>query len=163
MLHCAEMQGLNRADAEDVLNDTFEYLMRTSAEKLSNISEENRKALLLIAVKNRAKNLKRKSLRSLPIEAYYIEYDRMQGAAPKDEKLFEGIVEKEIIASVKAALASLGAKTAETLYLHLICGLTAAEIAELIGVKINTVFKRIRVGKRQLRSVLEKDGFIYEE
>ena len=161
MLRAALGIGLCRADAEDIVSDTFDYFVRRAAAKLRDMDEERRKATLLIAARHRARNFAVKQARLVSIEAYYAERDRRSENGGEDAG--RTISEKlEARDSLAKALASLPPELAGTLYLNLAAGFSGTEIAELSGENLSTVHKRIRRGKKLLAEELRKEGYLNE-
>ena len=157
MLRSAASTGICLADAEDVVGDTFEYLWRNAMPKLHLMEEEKRKATLLIAAKNRAKNLVSKQSRLVSIEACDI-YNNSSVYLIEDETQ-NSISNIETYDALKRAIDQLPPELSETLYLHLVAGFTRIETAKLINANISTVYKRIKRGKQLLRDILRNGGF----
>ena len=159
MLRSAASTGICLADAEDVVGDTFEYLWRNAMPKLHLMEEEKRKATLLLAAKNRAKNLASKQSRLVSIEACDIYKNSSYLIEDETQNSINSI---ESYDALKRAIDQLPPELSETLYLHLAAGFTCIETAKLINANISTVYKRIKRGKRLLRDILRKGGYFDE-
>ncbi len=72
-------------------------------------------------------------------------------AEPPDEALSRD----ELRAGILAKMGALSVKYRESLSLHYIGGYTAAEIAQFLGVTTDAVKKRLELGRKRLRGILE--------
>jgi RNA polymerase sigma-70 factor (ECF subfamily) len=59
---------------------------------------------------------------------------------------------------VRNLLDSLNEEQAKALLLHIMLGHSTEEVATMTGVSVNTVKKRLRLGKEQLRRLLKRSG-----
>jgi RNA polymerase sigma factor (sigma-70 family) len=64
------------------------------------------------------------------------------------------LVQREALDGVRAAIDSLGTRQREVFVLAELEGLTAPEIAETLGIKLNTVYSRLRVGRERFHTAL---------
>lgn len=159
MLRAAAGAGLNQQDAEDAVGETFEYLARRALGKLRTMDEERLKATLLLAAKNRGRNLAEKQRRLVSLGVCNIGKGGRTASERGEDETLKEIGAFETRDAVMRAIAALPEELRETLYLHLIAGFTGAETAALIGADRSTVYKRIKRGRRLLREGFEKGGF----
>lgn len=128
----------NRDDAEDAVQDTFlKYL--TKAPEFE--SEEHRKAWLIRVATNISKNMMLFRLRK---ETVNIEDVKNIGICENDYETFELIM-------------SLPSKYKVVMTLYYIEGYKSKEIAEIIGIKEETVRKRLQKGREILRRLFEME------
>lgn len=122
------------ADAEDVVQDVFLKLMKAPDFN----SEEHRKAWLIRVTLNRCKDLHRSAWRSrtqtfddleIPVEPEYRE--------------------------VLSEIFRLPPEDRNIIYLYYFEGYKAAEIAQMLQVKENTVSSRISRARKKLKNMLE--------
>ena len=159
LLVTAMEQGLCPADAEDVVGDVFAYLMRKALPRLAQMTEQQRHATLALAVRNRAKSLLRKQNRFLSLSSCYAAGDGRHGSEAPDREVMELIEARELKRSINKALDKLPPALFETMYLYIAGNLTGTEIAELTGVKVSTVYKRIKRGKQLLGKSTDLGGY----
>ncbi|MEM9530540.1 MAG: sigma-70 family RNA polymerase sigma factor [Pseudomonadota bacterium] len=126
--------------AEDALHEAVLSVAQSAT------TPENPKAYLLTAIRHAAqKNLRRSRADSQRGE--WLAFD--DGAAPED---------REMLATLAAAIDNLPAATREAVVLHAIAGLTFREIGELTRESINTIASRYRRGLSTLRDHLDEDS-----
>ena len=126
-----------REDAEDVVQDTYEKLLR-AAPRFE--SETHLKAWLIRVALNRC-------------------HDLCRAACTRDVALEEGI---PALASpddghVLAAVRALPEKYRNAISLHYYEGYTAAEIGEMLGAAPNTVLSWLSRGRSRLQELLKED------
>lgn len=128
----------NRDDAEDAVQDAFlKYL--TKAPEFE--SEEHRKAWLIRVATNISKNMMLFRIRK---ETVNIEDVKNIGICENDYETFELIM-------------SLPSKYKVVMTLYYIEGYKSKEIAEIIGLKEETVRKRLQKGRELLRRLFEME------
>jgi RNA polymerase sigma-70 factor (ECF subfamily) len=66
------------------------------------------------------------------------------------------LVQRETLEHVRAAIASLGTRQREVFVLAELEGLTAPEVAETLGIKLNTVYSRLRVARERFHAALAR-------
>lgn len=126
----------NMPDAEDVAQEVFLSLLRTAPVFAD---EEHRKAWLLRCTINRCRSLFRSAWR--------------QRTVPLDENLAEPFTPEE--SAVLDAVGALPLKYRQVIYLHYIEGYTSAEIAQLLGIRQNTVLSQLSRARTLLRKALK--------
>ena len=124
------------ADAEDVVQDVYEKLLRYPG---NFESEEHLKAWLLRVTINRCHDLTRASYQ-------------------KDTELDETIpAPAQADGSVLDAVRALPDNYRDAIYLHYYEGYTAAEIGRLLGAPANTVLSWLRRGRGLLHTMLKEE------
>jgi RNA polymerase sigma-70 factor (ECF subfamily) len=131
--------------AEDCVHDVFVHFAGDPADMRA---DRNLRGYLMRCVANRAKNLiKRRQLQ--PIHPM----DKRDDADEQESPESRLIVSEESM-RIFAGLAKLPAEQREVVSLHIHGQMTFREIAEQLGVSINTVQSRYRYGIEKLRTLL---------
>ena len=130
--------------AEDVLHDVF-VAFATSASRLS--LRSSLRGYLLACVTNRVRDqYRRRSKETVPLEEIEV---------PSDEpRPIQAMVDSEDNDRLRAALLCLPYEQRAVITLHLHGDLTFREIAQELGISINTATSRYRYGLAQLRNTL---------
>jgi RNA polymerase sigma factor (sigma-70 family) len=81
-----------------------------------------------------------------------------EGHATLDEAPLEAAISSERQRTVRALLDKLPEPTSEALALHFMLGYTVDEIAALLDVSPNTVWSRLKLGKKSLKREFEENG-----
>lgn len=124
------------ADAEDVVQDVYERLLRYQGRFES---EEHLKAWLLRVAINRCRDLTR-------------------AACQKDTALDENLPAPEAPdGSILDAVRSLPENYRNAIYLHYYEGYTAAEVGRMLGAPTNTVLSWLRRARAQLHTILKEE------
>ena len=132
----------NKADAEEVLQDTLLQFLRTAPELES---DEHARAWLLHVAANLAKNR--------------IAYNRVRSADELSEELAaDG---REDLSFVWEAVRALPARYREAVHLFYCEGYSTAEIARILSEKEATVRSHLSRGREKLREVL-KEAYDFE-
>ena len=128
---------LNSAEAEDVVQDVFEKLLRYEGRFES---EEHLKAWLLRVAINRCRDITR-------------------AARQKDTELDENIPAPDQMedGSVLDAVRTLPENYRNAVYLHYYEGYTAAEVGRMMGAPTNTVLSWLRRARAQLHTLLKEE------
>ena len=129
-------------DAEDAVHDAFIWLIK--AGKVPDPDDPKAPGILAAAAKEKAIDIYRKK--------------RTRSAEPLNEAV--GIAAEpnmDAVLMVKAAISQLPEELRDTLILSVYCSLTTAEIADIQGLKRNTVQKRLIKAKEQIRTMLAED------
>jgi RNA polymerase sigma factor (sigma-70 family) len=80
------------------------------------------------------------------------------GRAAVDAPQAEAILRREALTRLDAALASIEVGRRTVLVLHEIEEMTAPEIAQVLGIPLNTVYSRLRVARVELEEALSQLG-----
>ena len=137
------------AAAEDVLHDVFvAFAGRVGALTLTG----SLRAYLLAACVNRSRDVLRRRAKE-PVSAETCAQPRSNEPGPVD-----ALARKDEGVRVRAALASLPDGQREVVSLHLYGRLKFREIAESVGVSINTAQSRYRYALAALRKALSDQG-----
>jgi RNA polymerase sigma-70 factor (ECF subfamily) len=80
------------------------------------------------------------------------------GRASVEAQQTEAIARREALSRLDAALASIDLARRAVLVLHEIEEMTAREIASVLGIPLNTVYSRLRVGRLELEQALTRRG-----
>ena len=142
----------NRADAEDLVQDTFVKAIRF-ADRFT--PGTNLKAWLMTILHNTWRNRVRDSAR----EAVAVDSDRVEQAAVAERAATPETPERILLrstldAELQAALDGMAHAFREAVWLRDVEELSYAEIAEVLEVPIGTVMSRISRGRRQLVDAL---------
>ncbi len=128
----------NNEEAQDVVMDTFVALMKQT----SFMDENHIKAWLIRTAENRA-------------------FDVMRSARIKRNVPLDEVIENELHSSFSVEekelldiVMRLPEKLRSTVYMHYYEDMSAAEIAESLGISESTVYKRLERGRKALRKVL---------
>lgn len=137
--------GVPEASLEDVTQEVFLVLHRRRAEfrQDSSVRTWLHGIALHTARRHRAK-LDRRRLRADHIEP---------GEPPPTPEAEVG--QRRALQQLDRLLGQLGDEQREVFVLAEIAELRAPEIAELLGVKLNTVYSRLRLARRHLRQALD--------
>lgn len=127
----------NEADTEDIFQTVF---LKYAMSEVDFASREHEKAWLIRVTLNACKDLLKSFFRkrTVPLDAY-VEQNGIVDAAHSE---------------VLEAVLSLPEKYRRVIYLHYYEGYTAPEIAEILGIKENTVYTQLTRGRVLLRDVL---------
>lgn len=127
----------NEADTEDILQTVF---LKYAMSDVAFTNETHEKAWLIRVTLNACKDLLKSFFRkrTVPLDAY-VEQNGIVDAAHSE---------------VLEAVLSLPEKYRRVVYLHYYEGYTAPEIAEILGIKENTVYTQLTRGRALLRDVL---------
>ena len=137
LFHYAYYKLGNVQDAEDVVQDVFEKLLRYEGRFES---EEHLKAWLLRVAINRCRDITR-------------------AARQKDTELDENIPAPESgnDGSLLDAVRTLPENYRNAVYLHYYEGYTAAEVGRMLGAPTNTVLSWLRRARAQLHTMLKEE------
>lgn len=143
----------NREDAEEVLQDSFEYAFR----KLANY--DDRKSafsswLYRITVSRCRNKRRRKWLPTSPLSLLAPQGIEDTGAAAPDKLLEQTEQQRD----VWAALGQLSPKLRETAVLRYYYGLQYKEIGKILGISPKTAESRMRLAHQKLRQIIGTDS-----
>ncbi len=127
----------NETDTEDIFQTVF---LKYAMSDVVFTNEMHEKAWLIRVTLNACKDLLKSFFRkrTVPLDAY-VEQNGIVDAAHSE---------------VLEAVLSLPEKYRRVIYLHYYEGYTAPEIAEILGIKENTVYTQLTRGRALLRDVL---------
>lgn len=132
----------NSADTEDIFQTVFlKYVLRSMPFE----SEEHEKAWLIRVTINACRDLRRSFFKSRTVSLD----DLVEVPAPVTQSHRE----------VLEAVLSLPRKYKDVVYLHYYEGYTAAEIGEILGKNVNTIYTLITRSKKLLKEKLEGDEY----
>jgi RNA polymerase sigma-70 factor (ECF subfamily) len=80
------------------------------------------------------------------------------GRAAVDAPQAEAILRREALSRLDAALETIDVGRRTVIVLHEIEEMTAPEIAQVLGIPLNTVYSRLRVGRAELEEALTRLG-----
>ncbi|MDE6568698.1 MAG: RNA polymerase sigma factor [Lachnospiraceae bacterium] len=126
----------NEQDVQDVLQDTF---CRCIEKAIDFRDKEHEKAWLIKVATNRCRDIHRQRMRHPRAD---IEEVTTYCEMPEQSEALE-------------ALVRLPDKLKIVIYLHYIEGYKSAEIAQMLGISVQAVKKRMQRGREELRSMLE--------
>lgn len=132
----------SREEAEDVVMDTFTALIRQDSFE----STEHAKAWLIRTAQNKSLNV--------------VKSGRVKRSDPLDE-LLESVLSSPASDSEYELLdlvMRLPDKLKTTVYMFYYEDMTAAQIAQTLGISENTVYKRLERGRSALKISLEEDA-----
>lgn len=132
----------NHADTEDIFQTVFlKYVLRSVPFE----SEEHEKAWLIRVTINACRDLRRSFFKSRTVSLE----DLIEMPAPMLQSNRE----------VLEAVLSLPKKYKDVVYLHYYEGYTAAEIGEILGKNVNTIYTLMTRSKKLLKEKLEGDEY----
>lgn len=132
----------NSADTEDIFQTVFlKYVLRSVPFE----SEEHEKAWLIRVTINACRDLRRSFFKSRTVSLE----DLIEMPAPMLQSNRE----------VLEAVLSLPKKYKDVVYLHYYEGYTAAEIGEMLGKNVNTIYTLMTRSKKLLKEKLEGDEY----
>ena len=139
----------NRADAEDLVQDTFVKALRFSDRFTPGT---NLKAWLYTILHNTWRNRRRDAAREpVDVDSPRLEDAAAQMEGPQAIETPERILLRATLdADLQAALDALPGAFREAVWLRDVEEFSYAEIAEMLGIPIGTVMSRISRGRRQL-------------
>ena len=141
----------NRADAEDLTQETFVRVFRSLAEYKPGTFEGWLHRITTNLFLDQARRRQRIRFEGLADDAA----ERLHGHEPTPAQAYD---DKKLDADVQAALDGLAPDYRAVVVLCDIEGLSYEEIAATVGVKLGTVRSRIHRGRAQLRAALEHRG-----
>lgn len=138
-----------QADREDAFQDTF---LRYAQHEAPFAEEEHRKAWLIRVAVNVCKDqLKRAESRNRSLDEMAGTDIEPQVAAPESDGAQRHAEARELT----EALQRIDGKYRTVLYMKYYEGYTAAQIADMTGMPVNTVHTNLARGRKALREVLE--------
>lgn len=147
----------NAEDTEDVLQESF-IRIEKNISKISDPFCPKTRNFVVIITKRIALNMLRKKKGNEVVELLATHEDERMEVSP--EKVSEGKMVREM---VKSAIRDLPDRYRECLYLYLLDEYTPGEIAEILEMKEQSIYKRLSRGKKMLREKLAERGVTYED
>lgn len=138
---------LAKEDVNEVVSDAF-YSLWSHIGRID-LSKGSMKAYLTVSARNLARNRFRGYRSEVPLqEADWVE----------TEELYERMAEQEKAAVIREALECLRAEEREILLRYYYLYQNTGEIAERMGLRVNTVKSKLRRGRRKLEGHLRERG-----
>jgi RNA polymerase sigma-70 factor (ECF subfamily) len=154
MLRVAQSLTRNRADAEDLVQDT---LIR-AYKAIERFDGRYPRAWLLTILRNTHINRNRRRRPEL-LRDPDTQLERLTQSPAEDEAMRpDRFVDLEFDADLELALASLTEPFAEVIQLVDVDGLAYAEAAEVLGIPIGTVMSRLHRARKKIRDQLRRTG-----
>lgn len=135
--------------AEDAVHEAFVAIARNIG-KLGNAEAPETSAYALRAAKTRAINILEKNRKEV-----FIDEDT---EIPFDESEFERIVSESALSRIAECINRLPEKYRTVIVLRYLDEMKPKRIAELLGIKVETVKKRLHRGRAMLKNVLKEGG-----
>ena len=145
----AHLVTCDAADLDDLVQSTFETVQR-SADRFENRSEV--KTWILGIARNVARHYVRSRSRRRRLSVELVHEPR-----PIDESVELGVLQKERLERLRAAMQKLSPKLREVFVLVYVQGLSGTEAAEVLGIREGAVWKRLHVARNALRIELGED------
>ena len=140
---CCLARLRNRADAQDAFQDTF-LAYATHDEYVFKDPEHEKAWLLRVAINTCIDLLRSPASRVAQLDP---DYDTLATSEPSDNP-------DEALWEVRQALGTLPGDQCQAIYLTVCEGYPATDVAEMMGVSVNTVYSWISRGKKKLREAL---------
>ncbi len=134
----------NKQDAEDAVSQAF-FSIAKKFEKISLLDCHEMKAYAVIVSRNKALNIYNRNKR-----------EREQTVSLDSELLQDKAFEEKTFSDLDEAVAALDQRYKDVITLYYYYGLSAAEVAGLLDIHIDTVRHRAMRAKRLLKKALEK-------
>jgi RNA polymerase sigma-70 factor (ECF subfamily) len=144
--------GVAEPDAEDRTQEVFVVAHRRFAEFVDR--GHGPRAWLFQIVLRVASDARRHNRRHPEVPDGGVSLDR----ASVEPSQTEAIARREALSRLDAALATVDLGRRAVLVLHEIEEMTAREIAQVLGIPLNTVYSRLRVGRVELEQALARQG-----
>ncbi len=150
----AAVLGGDRHLAQDAVQEAWLRLNAPGVRERMDISDPDRlRGLLLVTVRNAARNLRRGSReQTLPEEGWAVLPDPAPGPAEQTEQA-------AAVAALRRGLRALPAADHDVLLLQYACGCSAAQIAAVLGISEGAVRQRAHRARNRLRKLLEEEGY----
>jgi RNA polymerase sigma-70 factor (ECF subfamily) len=144
--------GVAEADGEDRTQEVFVVAHRRFAEYVDR--GHGPRAWLFQIVLRVASDARRHSRRHPEVPDGGVAMDR----ASVEAQQTDAIARSEALSRLDAALTSIDLGRRAVLVLHEIEEMTAREIGQVLGIPLNTVYSRLRVGRTELEEALARQG-----
>ncbi len=144
--------GVAEADAEDRAQEVFVVAHRRFADFVDR--GHGPRAWLFQIVLRVASDARRHHRRHPEVPDGGVALERTTVEPPQAEAL----ARSEALSQLDAALASIDLGRRAVIVLHEIEEMTAREVAQVLGIPLNTVYSRLRVGRLELEQALLRQG-----
>lgn len=150
----AAVLGGDRALAQDAVQEAWLRLNAPGVRERIDVSDPDRlRGLMLVTVRNAARNLRRGSReQTLPEEGWAVLPDPAPGPAEQTEQA-------AAVAALRRGLRALPAADHDVLLLQYVQGFSAAETATVLGISEWAVRQRAHRARKRLRKLLEQEGY----
>lgn len=145
----------NRADAEDVVQDAFLWIIN-NLEKISQIPCYERGNYFASIIEHRSIDILRK--RSL----HSTEDIEEQYELSSNERVEESALSSVTVEEIKSALNELSNRDYELLYLYLFKEMTPKEIGEAMGISEDNIRVYVQRARKRFAKILHKRGIDYD-
>ncbi len=147
----------NTEDTEDALQEAFLIIAKNISKISDPICPKTRNFVVIISRNVSLTMLKRrKDIRNEMLSPLL--EDRRIEIMP--EKAWE---KKTVIGIIKEEIRELPSRYRDCLYLSLVEGYTPGEIADMLAVNVQSIYKRLKRGKKKLQGKLVERGVTYED
>ena len=159
MLYVAKSILHDSLDAEDAVHDVFLQVASKHMGLMSRMeNEEDRRNYLLKATKNTALSMAKKKARITVDSELMDALDEIGYEELRDRDFVETLCTECDYNQVVDAMANLDETYSDALYYHFVLELSVSDAAELMGLKIETVRKKLVRGKKLLLQALSTKG-----
>lgn len=149
----AAVLGGDKHLAQDAVQEAWLRLNAPRVLETLDPAPDRLAGLLLVTVRNAARNLRRGSRElTLPEEGWAVLPDPAPGPAEQTEQA-------AAVAALRRGLRALPAVDHDVLLLQYAYGCSAAQIAALLGVSEGAVRQRAHRARKRLRQLLEEEGY----
>lgn len=140
-------QRLDKADAKEIVSDVFYSLWKNAGK----VRPGKLKGYLARIARSRAVDALRRARQELPLEEDVLE---LPTGGPETE-----LMKKEEYRALRQTLAELPEPDRSIFIRHYYFYRTSREIAEMLGINVNTVQSKLRRGREYLRRRLTEGGY----
>lgn len=140
--------------AQDAVQEAWLRLNAPGVRERIDTGDTSRlRGLLLVTVRNAARNLRRgKREQTLPEEGWAVFEDSSPGPAEQTEQ-------EAAVAALRRGLQALPAADHDVLLLQYVQGYSAAEIAAVLGISEGAVRQRAHRARQRLKMLLQQEGY----
>lgn len=141
----------NKHDAEDAVHSAFIRIIE-NIEKIMQIPADEQGYYIVIISRNTSIDILRKRENSeIPLE----DIEEVADTVSLDD-----VIDSRMTAeSIRECIFKLQENDFEVLFLHLLCELSASDIAKLLNIKSSTASQRIYKAKKNLRKIIEEQQY----
>lgn len=139
--------GVSDSDAEDAVQEVFLVVCR----RLADYEERGAIRAWLFAISRQVASHYRRSALRIERKHQALPTDGVSSSDPQ-----EAAMRAEAVALVHVFLSELDEAQAMVFYLAEVEGMTAPEVAAALGVKLNTVYGRLRLARKRFEAMLRR-------